>query len=71
MGDQDNLLTNLAAYIRGFSPAVRDIFERFRFAEQVDRLSKAGLLYQVTERFASRCIPTKSAITTWAWPSRS
>ncbi len=53
MGDQDNLLTNLAAYIRGFSPAVRDIFERFRFAEQVDRLQKAGLLYQVTERFSS------------------
>ncbi|MFK4047129.1 N-6 DNA methylase [Roseomonas mucosa] len=52
MGDPDNLATNLAAYIRGFSTAVRDIFERFRFAEQVDRLAKAGLLYQVTERFA-------------------
>ena len=52
MGDQDHIGQNLAAYIQGFSPAVRDIFERFRFAEQTDRLQKAGLLYQVTERFA-------------------
>jgi type I restriction enzyme M protein len=52
MGDQDHLATNLTAYIQGFSPAVRDIFDRFRFAEQIDRLRKAGLLYQVTERFA-------------------
>ena len=52
MGDQDHLAANLAAYIQGFSPAVRDIFERFRFAEQTDRLQKAGLLYQVTQKFA-------------------
>lgn len=52
MGDQDNLAANLAAYIQGFSPAVRDVFERFRFAEQIDRLQKAGLLYQVAEKFA-------------------
>ena len=52
MGDPDHIGPNLAAYIQGFSPAVRDIFERFRFAEQTDRLRKAGLLYQVTERFA-------------------
>jgi type I restriction enzyme M protein len=52
MGDQDHLAANLAAYIQGFSPPVRDIFERFRFAEQTDRLQKAGLLYQVTEKFA-------------------
>jgi type I restriction enzyme M protein len=52
MGDQDHLATNLTAYIQGFSPAVRDIFERFRFAEQADRLQKAGLLYQVAEKFA-------------------
>jgi len=52
VGDQDNIAPNLFAYIQGFSPDVRDIFERFEFAAQIDRLSKAGLLYQVTERFA-------------------
>jgi type I restriction enzyme M protein len=52
MGDQDNLATNLAAYVQGFSPAVRDIFDQFRFAEQMERLRKADLLYKVTEKFA-------------------
>jgi type I restriction enzyme M protein len=52
MGDQDNIAQNLYAYIQAFSPDVRDIFERFEFAVQVDRLAKAGLLYQVTEKFA-------------------
>jgi type I restriction enzyme M protein len=52
LGDQDNIRENLFAYIQAFSPAVRDIFEQFEFYAQVDRLAKAGLLYQVTERFA-------------------
>lgn len=52
MGDQDNIAQNLFAYIQAFSPNVRDIFERFEFATQVERLAKAGLLYQVTEKFA-------------------
>ncbi|MFC5300886.1 type I restriction-modification system subunit M [Azospira restricta] len=52
MGDQDHIRENLFSYIQAFSPAVRDVFERFEFHTQVDRLHKAGLLYQVTERFA-------------------
>ena len=53
MGDQDHIGENLCAYIQGFSPAVRDIFERFDFHTQIDRLRKAGLLYLVTEKFAN------------------
>lgn len=52
VGDQDNIATNLLSYVQGFSPEVRDIFEQFEFAAQIDRLAKNGLLYQVTERFA-------------------
>ena len=52
MGDQDHIRENLFSYVQAFSPAVRDVFERFEFHTQVDRLHKAGLLYQVTERFA-------------------
>ncbi|MBD1204748.1 MAG: SAM-dependent DNA methyltransferase [Rhodobacteraceae bacterium] len=52
VGDQDNIAANLYSYIQGFSFAVRDIFERFEFSAQVDRLYKAGLLYQVAEKFA-------------------
>jgi type I restriction enzyme M protein len=29
MGDQDHIRENLFAYVQAFSPAVRDIFERF------------------------------------------
>src|SRR5690606_24961454 len=35
MGDQDNLRTNLRAYIDGFAPEVHDIFERFDFFNTV------------------------------------
>ncbi len=52
MGDQDNIKVNLYAYIQSFSPSVRDIFERFDFHAQIDRLDKCGLLYQVAEKFA-------------------
>jgi len=51
MGDQDHIRENLYGYLGGFSAAVRDIFERFEFASQIERLAKANLLYQVTERF--------------------
>jgi type I restriction enzyme M protein len=52
MGDQDHLAENLRAYVQAFSPAVRDIFVRFDFDTQIDRLKKANLLYLVTEKFA-------------------
>ncbi len=52
LGDQDHIRQNLYAYIQGFSPAARDIFERFDFHAQVERLAKANLLYLVTEKFA-------------------
>jgi type I restriction enzyme M protein len=51
IGDQDHVGENLRAYIHGFSPEVRDIFERFEFHAQIDRLAKAKLLYLVTEKF--------------------
>ncbi len=52
LGDADNIAQNLYSYVQGFSPAVRDVFERFEFHVQVERLAKAGLLYQVAEKFA-------------------
>lgn len=53
LGDQDHIRQNLYAYIQAFSPAARDIFERFDFYTQVERLAKADLLYLVTEKFAN------------------
>ena len=53
MGDQDHIGENLRAYLQGFSPAVRDIFESFEFHTQIDKLAKSGLLYMVTEKFCT------------------
>jgi type I restriction enzyme M protein len=53
LGDQDHIRENLFSYIQAFSPEVRDIFERFDFHTQVERLAKSGLLYQVAEKFAN------------------
>jgi len=53
LGDQDHIRQNLYTYVQSFSPAVRDIFERFDFHAQVERLAKANLLYLVTEKFAN------------------
>lgn len=52
LGDQDHIRQNLYAYVQAFSPSARDIFERFDFHTQVERLAKANLLYLVTEKFA-------------------
>jgi type I restriction enzyme M protein len=53
VGDQDNIAINLAAYLHCFSPNVKDIFDRFEFQAQIDRLAKAELLYLVTEKFST------------------
>jgi type I restriction enzyme M protein len=52
LGDADHIRENLYSYLQGFSPSVRDIFERFEFHTQIQRLDKEGLLYQVAEKFA-------------------
>ena len=39
MGDQEDLRANLHSYVQGFAEDVRDIFERFDFANTVERLS--------------------------------
>lgn len=53
VGDQDHIAENLRKYIDAFAPSIRDIFDRFEFRTQIDRLQKAGLLYLVAEKFAS------------------
>ncbi|WP_305803957.1 class I SAM-dependent DNA methyltransferase [Stenotrophomonas sp. YIM B06876] len=53
LGDQDHIRQNLYTYVQGFSADARDIFERFDFYSQIERLAKADLLYLVTEKFAN------------------
>lgn len=52
-GDPNHIAANLLAYIKGFSADARDIFiESFRFGDQIERLDRSNLLYQVICRFA-------------------
>lgn len=51
--DPDGIEANLRAYINGFSPELRSIFnDRFKFADQIDTLDESNLLFMVMEKFA-------------------
>ncbi|MDB5691705.1 MAG: restriction endonuclease subunit [Alphaproteobacteria bacterium] len=52
LGDPDNIAANLLSYIQGFSAEVRDIFEKFEFHNQIEKLARAKLLFLVAEKFA-------------------
>ena len=52
-GDPTNLRQNLQAYVDGFSPNVRDVFDKYDFASQLVKLDKADLLLLVTQDFLS------------------
>ncbi|MGK2931305.1 MAG: type I restriction-modification system subunit M N-terminal domain-containing protein, partial [Solirubrobacterales bacterium] len=52
MGDPAGSRANLLDYVRGFSENVRDIFEKFEFEKQLEKLDGENLLYLVTKRFA-------------------
>ena len=52
LDDPEHIAQNLMAYISGFSENVRAIFTAyFRFEDQIAKLERADLLYQVLERF--------------------
>jgi type I restriction enzyme M protein len=51
-GDPDKVATNLAFYIKHFSSKARQIFEYFKFDEQIATLSEANRLYLVVSKFA-------------------
>ena len=52
LGDPSNIADALNLYIGGFSPAAKDVLDKFDFGVQIERLRRANLLYQVVGRFA-------------------
>jgi len=53
MGDPASIKANLIDYLHGFSDNVRDIFERFEFEKQIEKLDAENLLYLVTQKFTA------------------
>src|SRR5579872_3589774 len=56
VNDAPGIRGNLENYISGFSANVRDIFERYKFDEQIDTLNEKDLLYQIVLKFGTRDI---------------
>jgi hypothetical protein len=52
LDDPNTIADSLHLYIGGFSAAAKDIIEKFDFGIQIDRLSKANVLYHVIGKFA-------------------
>lgn len=53
LDDPNNLAPNLNSYINGYSPNIRAIFERFKFGDQIERMSEKNLLFKVVQKFAT------------------
>lgn len=53
LGDAPNIAGNLIAYIQGFSPRARDIFDKFEFETEIAKLDEANRLYLIIKEFCS------------------
>lgn len=53
MGDPDGMASNLVAYINGFSPQIREIFEKFEFEKEIDKLDESNRLYLILKEFCN------------------
>ena len=52
LDDSNHLAHNLTTYVHAFSPDVREIMERFKFDQQIERMAEKNLLYEVVKSFA-------------------
>lgn len=53
LADPDNIARNLVAYIHGFSPKAKEVFEKFKFEEEIAKLDEANRLYMILKEFTS------------------
>ena len=51
MGDPDHVHLHLTSYINGFSDNVKRIFERFDFANEIERMREHNILFLVVRKF--------------------
>jgi type I restriction enzyme M protein len=53
LDDPEHIAKNLINYINGFSPKAKEIFENFKFEQEIDKLNKANRLYLIIQEFCS------------------
>lgn len=51
--DSNNIRENLESYITSFSANAREVFEKYEFDKQLDKLNENNLLYMIVEKFSS------------------
>jgi type I restriction enzyme M protein len=47
LGDPNNIARNLVTYIEGFSPKAKDIFSKFGFDAEIEKLDNANRLFLI------------------------
>ncbi|GAL85563.1 hypothetical protein MYP_2792 [Sporocytophaga myxococcoides] len=52
LGDPDGIAKNLVAYINSFSPKALEIFEKFDFEKEIEKLDSANRLFTIVKEFA-------------------
>ena len=53
LGDAEHIAPNLVSYINGFSSTARHIFERFKFADQIEKLDSSNRLFAIIGAMAN------------------
>lgn len=53
LGDPTDIAANLLDYIRGFSPLARDIFDKFEFENEIQKLDENNRLFLIIKEFCS------------------
>lgn len=51
-GDPNHIAGNLRSYLKAFSPAIRDIIEKFKFEQEIERLDEHDRLFVIVSIFA-------------------
>lgn len=52
LGDPDNIARNLISYMNSFSPKAKEIFDKFNFEQEIEKLDNANRLYLIVKEFA-------------------
>ncbi|MFO7031489.1 DNA methyltransferase [Limnospira fusiformis CCALA 023] len=50
-GDPNNIDKHLVTYINSFSKNIREVFERFEFTAEIEKMNEANILYLVVSKF--------------------
>ncbi len=53
LGEAPHIAQNLTAYIKAFSPKAQEIFERFKFEDEIEKLDGANRLYEIVREFSN------------------